>query len=178
MTGIDFAGLGADLAGISLRPCISADEAFLFQVYAASRDEEMAQIGGWTKEQRDNFLRFQFEAQHQQYHEHYPGADYLLILLHNQRVGRLYVDAQPGELRLMDIALLTANRNRGIGRVLVEDILHQASAQGKFVSLHVEQENPARRLYERLGFQAVADVSFYKLMHWHPPDPGAGAEIS
>ena len=176
MTDFDLGGHDGDLAGISLRPCVGDDEAFLFQVYAASRAEEMAQIGEWTQQQRDEFLRFQFRAQHQHYHEHYPRADYLLILLHHQRVGRLYVDVQPRELRLMDIALLTAYRNRGIGRVLVEDILRQATAEEKFVSLHVEQENPAKRLYERLGFRAVADVSFYKLMHWHPEDPGDRAE--
>ena len=37
------------------------------------------------------------------------------------------------------------------------------------VSLHVEDDNPARRLYDRLGFVEIAEVTFYKLMHWIPP---------
>ena len=68
----------------------------------------------------------------------------------------------------MDIALLPEHRNRGLGGALVRELLDEAAAAGCLVSLHVEENNPARRLYQRLGFRDVADVSFYKLMHWEP----------
>ena len=68
----------------------------------------------------------------------------------------------------MDIALLTGWRGRGLGRELMEDAMQAARDSGRFVSLHVEQDNPARQLYLRLGFADIRDVSFYRLMHWHP----------
>jgi len=51
-------------------------------------------------------------------------------------------------------------RGRGIGRLLVEDSFVQARAHG-FDALQfnlVFESNPARRLYERLGFQVVGRI--------------------
>ncbi len=59
-------------------------------------------------------------------------------------------------------------RGAGIGTKLCRDVQSQAAAQERIVSLHVEDDNPARRLYDRLGFGEVAAVTFYKLMHWVP----------
>lgn len=149
---------------------------FLFRVYADSRAEEMALIADWSEEQKDEFLRFQFRAQHSHYQSNYPDARYDLILEGGRPIGRLYVCDLEEEIRLMDIALLAAERGRGVGTELVKALLDRAAVLGKIVSLHVEEQNPAKHLYERLGFEDIDDVSFYKLMHWHPP--GRGSEIS
>jgi hypothetical protein len=34
------------------------------------------------------------------------------------------------------------------------------------VTIHVEKNNPAMRLYRRLGFTAVEDKGVYDLMRW------------
>ena len=70
------------------------------------------------------------------------------------------------EIRVMDITLLPEYRDRGIGRALMKDVLRKAARVRKFVSLHVEDSNPAKRLYERMGFVEVGEVSFHKLLHW------------
>ncbi len=36
------------------------------------------------------------------------------------------------------------------------------------LSIHVEHDNPARRLYDRLGFQHVDTNGVYHLMEWRP----------
>ncbi len=66
----------------------------------------------------------------------------------------------------MDIALLPEHRGRGIGTRLVQDVLDEARASGRSVSLHVEETNPAKRLYERMGFVDVEDRGVYILMEW------------
>lgn len=157
------------LPGVTLRPCGEADLPFLYRVYAASRAAEMALLPDWSVAQQEAFLHFQFEAQHRHYREHYPDARYDLILAGDEAIGRLYVARMRHEIRLMDIALLPAYRGRGVGSTLIEDLLREAAGSRRFVSLHVEAANPARRLYQRLGFVDYADVGFYKLMHWLPP---------
>ena len=57
----------------------------------------------------------------------------------------------------MDIALLPEYRGRGIGTALLEELLVEADATGRRVTIHVERFNPARRLYERLGFVEAGD---------------------
>ncbi len=153
---------------LTLRTATAGDRQFLFSVYAASRAEEMAQLVDWDEAQREQFLRFQFEAQDRHYREHYPDARFDVVQLDGDAIGRLYLDWRAGELRIMDIALLPEWRGRRIGRRLMEDALAAATERGAFVSLHVERDNPARQLYQRLGFRDIEEVSFYMLMHWHP----------
>jgi len=38
------------------------------------------------------------------------------------------------------------------------------------VVLHVEHNNPARRLYDRLGFQPVSSDEVYVRMEWRAPE--------
>jgi GNAT superfamily N-acetyltransferase len=167
------------IPNIALRACGEADLPFLHRVYADARAAELALVTDWTEAQRQDFLRFQFDAQHRHYHEHYPDADFDLILAHGRPVGRLYVCDLGEEVRLMDIALLAVERNRGLGTALMRMLMDRAAARGKPLSLHVEDENPAKRLYLRLGFREGGRVSFYRRMDWHPPaGAAAGQAIS
>jgi len=50
---------------------------------------------------------------------------------------------------LLFVAVDRALRNRGIGELLVRSALEHCHGD---VKLHVEHDNPAKRLYERLGF--------------------------
>lgn len=154
---------------VAFRPIGPADMEFLLRLYRSTREDEMAMIADWTAEQKDAFLRQQFEAQHTYYHEHYEGADFLILLLEGEPAGRLYIHRRPAEIRLMDIALLPEHRNGGLGTKLVRDLLAEGEASGKPVTIHVEIYNPAMRLYQRLGFQPIADRGVYHLLEWRPP---------
>jgi ribosomal protein S18 acetylase RimI-like enzyme len=48
----------------------------------------------------------------------------------------------------------------------MQDLLDEAAAAGKPVRIYVEHNNPAMRLYRRLGFQQVGDSGVYFLMEW------------
>ena len=152
---------------ISLRPICPEDEPFLRRVYTSTRQEELAVVP-WTAEQKEAFLRMQFDAQHRYYQEHYASADFLLVLSNDVPIGRLYLDRWETEFRIIDIALLPEHRGVGIGSRLLKDVLDEADRAGKAVSIHVEKFNPALRLYERLGFLPVADTGVYLRME-RPP---------
>ena len=149
---------------VSLRPIRDEDREFLFRVYAGTRAEELAQVADWTPEQKEAFLRMQFDAQHAYYQEHYRTADFQVVLAEGEPVGRLYLDRWEAEHRIVDIAILPEHRNRGFGTVLLREILEEADLAGKPVSIHVEIHNPARKLYDRLGFVRVEDRGVYVLM--------------
>jgi ribosomal protein S18 acetylase RimI-like enzyme len=57
----------------------------------------------------------------------------------------------------LSIAVLPGHRNRGLGSAMLRDLLARADAGCPAVSLSVSASNPARRLYERLGFRIVSD---------------------
>src|ERR1044071_5136859 len=107
---------------IGLRPIGPEDEAFLFEVYASTRAEEMKLVP-WSEAQQQEFLRMQFTAQHKHYQTEYPDAEYQIILLNNRLVGRLYVDRRAAEIRILDVTLLPEYRNRGIGTPLIQALI-------------------------------------------------------
>ena len=67
---------------------------------------------------------------------------------------------------MIDIALMPEHRGAGIGTKLLKELQEEAKAAGKKLSIHVERFNPARRLYERLGFQQVEEKEVY-LCSWN-----------
>jgi len=110
----------------------------------------------------------QFEAQDAYYREHYHPATFDVIEVDGEPTGRLYVARWEEEIRIIDVALLPEHRGRGIGTTLIRGLLDEAAATGKRLSTHVESHNPARRLYERLGFEEVAEHGLYRLMEATP----------
>lgn len=145
------------------------DEDFLYEVYASTRRDELAHVG-WSDVEREAFLRMQFTAQQWSYRAQFPAADFQIILWHERPIGRLYLQHGSDEIRGIDIALLPAYRQAGIGTAILQDRLDEAARQGKLFRLHVAKSNRARRLYERLGFTAVRDDGVYLFMEWSPKD--------
>ena len=66
--------------------------------------------------------------------------------------GYGFIDADTPELL---IAIRRGHRGKGIGTSLMNEVLRTASSRFQSVSLSVWPENPAKRLYLRLGFEIV-----------------------
>jgi ribosomal protein S18 acetylase RimI-like enzyme len=152
---------------ITLRPIAQGDEELLYRIYASTREAELA-MTDWTDEQKTAFVQMQFAAQHSHYQEYYPNAAFMVILADEQPVGRLYVDSWPDQIRVVDITVLPEYRNAGLGTGLLKGLMSEATKAGKPLTIHVEQYNPALRLYERLGFTRIGERGVYYLMEWRP----------
>lgn len=160
---------------IALRPITDADLPFLLQLYASTREAELAQVP-WTDEQKVAFVVQQFQAQHAWWQEHYTGARFDLVLVDGEPAGRLYVDVWEREIRVVDIAMAPAHRGAGIGTMLLERVFAEGDAAGKPVSIHVEIFNPARRLYDRLGFVEKGTHGDVYILMERPPGGTASRE--
>ncbi len=153
---------------VSLRPEEPQDWEFVVGLYSAVRAEEVAPVP-WPEEAKLAFLRSQCELQRDHYRRHYPGAHFLIIGCADRPIGRMYVHETPAEVRLMDIALVDAERGKGIGTSLIQELLDSAAASQLPVTLHVEPINPALRIYERMGFRLLEDRGVYHFLGWDPP---------
>ncbi len=160
---------------LAVRPVVPADDLFLYQLYASTRAAELA-VYGWPPAQQEAFLQLQFRAQRQHY-ESYPNTTHYLIEQTDQvfgnpvthAIGRL-LTSRPGgaenEIRLVDISLLPEKCGNGIGTALLEWLQAEARLNNQPLRLHVAPENPARRLYERLGFQLIEDRGSHLFLEW------------
>jgi ribosomal protein S18 acetylase RimI-like enzyme len=150
---------------VRFRPVTAEDTEFLYTVYASTRTAELAAVD-WSESDKAAFLRAQFNAQHQAYQGSYQGADFLVILLGDRPIGRLYLARGEREIRIVDIALLPEHRRAGIGGAILADILAEGARGDKRVSVHVEMFNPALSLYQRLGFRQREVRGVYYFMEW------------
>ena len=150
--------------GAGYRAERDSDRLFLQSLYASTRAEEV-RLTGWPAELQERFLAQQFAAQHQHYRANYPRAEWLIIEDGGRPIGRLYLEEWEREIRIIDISLAPDARGRGIGGAILADVMEDAGSRGKFVSIHVEVNNPARSLYERLGFTKAGEHGIYELMH-------------
>lgn len=152
---------------VTFRPVVPGDQHFLFQLYASSRELEMAQVP-WTEAEKQAFLEMQFRAQIQSYASMYPQAAHLVICDGPQPVGRLYIDRSGDRFRILDITIAPAYRNRGIGSEVLSRFLNEATDSGKPANIYVETFNPSVRLFTRLGFRPIQEDGFQLLLERAP----------
>ncbi|HSE24928.1 MAG TPA: GNAT family N-acetyltransferase [Pyrinomonadaceae bacterium] len=150
-------------ANIILREATPEDGQFLFEVYASTRQEELEGLG-WDDNQKRDFIKMQFLARERSY----ARVDDRIIVLNERPIGRMLVDRSDAEILLRDIALLTQYRNRGLGTVLIHNLMKEAAVSGKAIRLHVLATSAAVRLYERLGFSRAGKEAAYLEMKWVP----------
>lgn len=145
-----------------LRAAQPEDEEFLFQLYVSTRESDFLALG-WNRTQIEPLLRMQFVAQRQWYETAYPGSDHQIAMLDGVCVGRVMVHRSAGASVLVDIALLPEHRGKGIGETLLRRLLEEGDKHAVPVRLQVLKNNPAARLYERLGFTRTGEDQMY----WH-----------
>jgi len=133
---------------ISLRPVTPEDRPFLLSLFASSRPD-LALLP-------TALVQMQFTSQEATY----AGATQSVVVVDGVDAGRLYLDGH----HVVDITLAPQFRGRGIGTSLLQSLLEDHEP----VSLTVACVNPARALYERLGFRVVSDDGAYLSMLWTP----------
>jgi ribosomal protein S18 acetylase RimI-like enzyme len=150
---------------IQLRPFSAEYQDFLFHLYASTRQEQIGSLG-WSAAQQEAFLRMQFNAQQRWYETAYAEAEHQLVFLESgdQPIGRMLVTRDAKKSHLVDIALLSEHRGKGIGTQLLRDLIAHSQQMGVPLTLQVLKTNPAARLYERLGFTRTGEDQMYYQM--------------
>jgi len=97
-----------------------------------------------------------------------PGREggFLLIAETNEKIAGALVMQRTGmkgyvpENILLYVAVSPDMRGKGLGRLIIERAVKSADGN---IKLHVEYDNPARRLYERIGFTSkYAEMRYLK----------------
>lgn len=138
---------------ITLRPTRQEDADFLYGVLKATMQEYVAQIWGWDEAWQQAHFREHFEPSKEQ-----------IIVLEGEEIGVISVEQREAEVFLSKIYILPQYQGRGIGTNLINSVLEQAHRRGVPVTLRVIKVNPAKRLYERLGFVEVGETESHYVM--------------
>ncbi len=155
---------GQELLKIEIRPAAGDDDGFLFRIYAETRADEFAVLG-WDTAQLDAFLRMQFMMRRRSYAMQLPGAETFIAEAEGRPAGAFITDHRPDAIELVDIAVSREARRCGIAGRIIGTLMDE----GLPIDLSVEVSNdPAIRLYEKLGFRETALGDVYRTMRWTP----------
>jgi len=137
----------------TLRPSQPEDMDFRFALHRSTMRGYVERMWGWDDD--DQKTRFA---------EYYPTAARRIIVVAGADVGALVIDYRPDAVFVVNIEILSAFQGRGLGARILNDIITRAQDDGVPVELQVLKINPARRLYERLGFQVTGETETHYLM--------------
>lgn len=141
---------------IDLRPATPADVPFLLQLRKLTMTEHLQRMGEPVDE----------DAHLQRVWSNFDDAQ--IIRANDESIGLLKLNRAPDEWHVHQIQILPTHQGSGIGKRVLSAVLDEARCKGVHVSLSVLHGNPARRLYERLGFEVVTETSIEATLRWRP----------
>ncbi|MGE0601074.1 MAG: GNAT family N-acetyltransferase [Dehalococcoidia bacterium] len=148
-----------------LRPATAADSDALYAIHRAALERYVSETWGpWDEAEQRAFWT-----------EHWP-ASRQAVVIGGELAGFLDLDDRPGSVWVGNIELHPLFQKAGIGSAMLRAIQADASARGLGVSLQVLKVNPARRLYERLGFRETGQTETHYQMAWEAPMQATVAE--
>lgn len=143
------------------------DEPFLRRLFVSAREATFAHLP-LPQQQLEALIDMQYRARGSQYEASYPHAEQRLIVVDGVEVGGLLLNRTGEEWSIVDFGVLAEERNKGYGTAALEGIIREAGVVP--IRLQVEAENPAKRLYDRLGFVLVGGDNFILEMRRVPPN--------
>jgi len=154
-------------AAIQMRPARAEDAPLLFDLFAAEKRVELV-MTGVPSMQAELLVQMQYRGRAMTYAAQYPQAEqWILCDSEGIPAGHLLLDRQPKRWRIVDIAVVAAHRGRGVATWALRQVQEQCSQQGASLELSVTPQNPARRLYERLGFYQTQESASAVEMVWN-----------
>jgi GNAT superfamily N-acetyltransferase len=147
-----------------LRPSEPDDEAFLWRLNQLAYEEVVtAQFGPWDPVKQRALFDIKRSTQ-----------TYFIIVSGGVPVGAMTTARSEVALTLLELLVLPAQQNAGIGTRVLLQLQAEARRERLPLLLQVLLLNRARRLYERLGFRVYETTETHFRMRWDC-DTGVGA---
>ena len=153
---------------LHVRPYTTEDKDFVYGLFCSVRAGEL-EYSNLDEAQKKQFLDHQFKAMHHTYGTRFPQGEHLIVVRRNKDVGRIYINENDDEIRLLDIIIAPEQRNKGIGADLLKMMMQRSNQINKVIRFYVWHSNfDAQRFYSRLGFVQVRDDNSYLLFERVP----------
>jgi ribosomal protein S18 acetylase RimI-like enzyme len=132
---------------IRLRPAAESDFEFLYALHAVTMKEYVEATWGWD----ETFQKARFR-------ETFDPGDTRIVTLDGRDIGMVSMEENESEVFLALIEIDPKHQHRGFGTAIIEQVIADGVRKRKPVFLHVLKVNPAKRLYDRLGFLVVEET--------------------
>jgi len=142
-----------------LRVATPADVDLLYAIHSmAMRSYVIATWGNWDDAWQTAYFS-----------DHFP-PDRQVIEVGGEAAGFLDLERRDDCYFVANVELSPQHQRHGTGTALLGQVIERAASEGLPVALQVLKVNPARRLYERLGFRLTGETDTHFLMRTGDPD--------
>ena len=130
---------------ISFRPAVPEDFDYCARLYFTEMETIIRE------------LKLDRQAQATSFRRQWNPAEARIIMLDGAAIGWLQSAARDEALFLAQLFIDAAFQRRGIGTAVMHRLIAQANQAGQPLALEVVKINPAKRLYQRLGFHTIGE---------------------
>lgn len=89
-------------------------------------------------------------------------------MLDGRAIGVLAVRRDPEAASIDSLEIEPEFQRRSAGSVVLRRVIQQADSDGVPIRLQVLKTNPAKRLYDRFGFEVVGETTTHYVMERKP----------
>lgn len=140
----------------SFRKCTLEDFDFLFNLKKENFKWYIDKIWGWQDNEQKQRLK-------QDLNKHL--AHKRIIMHENKPIGVYAIHiTEDGDFFINEISITKEYQNKGIGRSILEKQLNENHKKGIRTILQVFKDNPAKNLYESLGFTVYGETETHYQM--------------
>ena len=126
---------------VGLRPAAPLDADLICTITERTMRRYVEQTWGWDEAKAVKMFR-----------ERVAQGHYEVIVLNGVDIGAVNCHRRGDTLYVSNIEILPEYQRRGLGTTILQRIIAEAQRDGLTVTLRILKVNPARSLYERLGF--------------------------
>lgn len=152
---------------ITLRQAAAADHPFVQEVYFETQREVIEQIFGLHGDAHEN----------EWFDGFYREASTQIILVDGHEAGFMTLLRHAGTTTIQCLFLRSEHQGRGIGTNLLQTIIAESTSDGRRLTIGTERGNPAKRLYERLGFAVIRETKYRLEFLWAAGTPTTCDEV-
>jgi GNAT superfamily N-acetyltransferase len=135
---------------LELRPANEGDRHFIEDVYFQTQRWLIERFFGWRGD----------DAEKAKFAEFYEPDETSIIVLNGEPIGWLAVRRTSAGFDLEHLYISPSHQSAGVGAFLIGELVREAGEAGVPLRAATAKINPARRLFERLGFVATGDDEY------------------
>lgn len=138
---------------ITFHQAREGDFEFLWELHKATMKIYVDETWGWDEEFQKKYFNTQFD----------PIA-IELIIYKNTKIGAIEIRERDRVLYISNFKILPRFRNKGIGTIILKELIKTSDNKQKPMKLQVLKVNPARQLYIRSGFKTFGNTETHFIM--------------
>lgn len=139
-----------------LKQATAADWDLIFEIKKKSIKPYVEKIFGWNEEQQRKILD-----------KIYKIEQVKLIMIDGKAIGILQIEERPDVIFLANLLIAEEKQNKGIGKILLDEVIERANTLHKPVMLEVFRINErAQKFYLNSGFSFCGEKEHkFEMIH-------------